>query len=115
MNNAKSENCIFCKIASGNSPAKVILENDDIVVFKDINPVAPVHFLIVPKDHVVDMKDSNLLLMKSIHSQMFQACYDLAQKLSGDKSFNIKVNNGASAQQFVFHLHWHFLSNNTLV
>lgn len=66
------EECIFCKIASGEIPSKIIFENEEIIAFKDINPQAPVHILVIPKKHItslIDLKEEDeALIRKNIYS-----------------------------------------------
>ncbi|MBP7854605.1 HIT domain-containing protein [Candidatus Babeliales bacterium] len=104
-------NCIFCKIIAQKIPSKIIQENDDIIVIADIAPKAPVHYLIIPKKHVTDIREcddvdqallGNILLMAKTLSQN-----------SGNQEFKLIANNGASVGQSVFHLHFHFLSGNS--
>jgi histidine triad (HIT) family protein len=103
------QSCIFCKIIAKQIPSTIIAETDQILVIKDINPKAPIHYLIMPKKHVADItgfqeSDTNLA------GQMLLMAKQLAQDLPGSKSFKLLVNNGADAGQMVFHSHIHFLS-----
>ena len=104
-----SNTCIFCKIIAKEIPSAIIAETDDILVVKDINPKAPIHYLIIPKKHIIDCAHlesndgilaGNLLLMAK----------QLATQLSGSQAFQLVVNNGAAAGQIIFHLHIHFLA-----
>jgi len=96
-------------------PATVIDETDDILVIKDIAPKAPVHYLIIPKLHIINIKD---LKDTPEHNQLLLNMYKMVRKLSdnldGSKDFNLMSNNGADAGQIVFHMHWHFLSGKNL-
>ncbi len=101
--------CIFCKIIARELPATIIAENQEIIVIKDINPKAPIHYLILPKRHIADItefqdSDTNLA------GQMLLMAKQLAKGLSGSQSFKLLVNNGADAGQVVFHSHIHFLA-----
>jgi histidine triad (HIT) family protein len=101
--------CIFCKIIAKELPATVIAETDEILVIKDINPKAPIHYLIIPKKHIpditgFDISDTNLA------GQMVLMAKQLAEQLPGSKGFKLLVNNGADAGQVVFHVHFHFLA-----
>ncbi len=105
------QSCIFCKIIAKQLPSTVIAENDNILVIKDINPKAPIHYLIIPKKHVADItgfedSDTNLA------GQMVLMAKQLAKQLAGSQSFKLLVNNGSDAGQIVFHAHFHFLSGN---
>jgi len=101
--------CIFCKIISKEIPAKIIVENDDVLVIQDLYPKAPIHYLVMPKKHIVNIgelaQEDNFYVGK-----MMQMAQELSKKLSGSQSFRLIMNNGADAGQSVFHLHCHFLS-----
>ena len=108
MNNMSAE-CIFCKIISGAIPAKKIYEDDDFIAFHDIKPMAKVHFLIVPKLHVENLKDC-----ESIHQAMLGKALLLAPKLAaaqGLVGFKMLINTGKEGGQEVFHLHLHVFGN----
>ncbi|HLA04231.1 MAG TPA: histidine triad nucleotide-binding protein [Patescibacteria group bacterium] len=100
------ENCVFCKIVKGELPSKVELEDDDLMVFRNINPIAPVHVLIVPKKHISNLseiseKDKNIL------GKMLFAARKTAENLGILGAFRVAVANGENAGQTVFHLHFH--------
>ena len=103
--------CIFCKIIKGELPAEKIFENEEIIAFKDINPKAKTHLLIVPKKHIPTINDLNeaegdeLLIGK-----MTLVARDLAQE-KGLSGYNLQFNVGKSAGQVVFHIHLHLISN----
>jgi len=104
-----AQDCIFCKIIHKEIPAKIVAENDDIVVIEDIHPKAPVHYLIMPKKHIVNVSE---LQEQDSHyvAKMMLMAQELSKTLSGDQSFRLIMNNGASSGQSVFHMHCHFLS-----
>jgi len=104
-----SKDCIFCKIINKEIPAKIIAESDDIFVIQDLHPKAPIHYLILPKKHIVNVKD---LREQDAHyvAKMMLMAKELSEKLSGDGSFRLIMNNGAGSGQSVFHMHCHFLS-----
>lgn len=97
--------CIFCKIINGDFDTEFIYENDYVVVFKDINPKAPIHLLIVPKVHVESL---NELEDKALMGELLQAVKDVTKKI-GLKSYKTLINTGKEAGQEVFHLHVHVL------
>ena len=99
--------CIFCKIINGEFNTEFVYENDDVVVFKDINPKAPIHLLVVPRVHVESL---NELEDKRIMSELLQAVKDVTKKI-GLKSYKTLINTGKEAGQEVFHLHIHILGN----
>ena len=102
-----SADCIFCKIVDGSIPAKKIYEDEDVVVFNDINPSARVHFLIVPKLHV-----ESLASCETQHQSLLGKLLLLAPKLANEQGlagFKTLINTGKAGGQEVFHLHLHVL------
>lgn len=100
-----SADCIFCKIASGDIPSKKIHEDEDVIVFNDIHPIAPVHFLIVPKLHI-----EGLLSCEGQHQILLGKMLLLAPQLAkaqGLSGFRTMINTGREGGQEVFHLHLH--------
>lgn len=101
---------IFSKIIKKEIPADIVFENDKILAFKDINPKAPVHILIIPKEEIakvteIDGKKHALLL-----AEMFDAANVIAKEMKIDKDgFRLVINNGNNGGQEVFHLHMHLL------
>jgi Diadenosine tetraphosphate (Ap4A) hydrolase and other HIT family hydrolases len=108
------ENCIFCKITRKEIPAAVVYEDEKVLAFKDINPVAPVHVIIVPKDHIDSVNgltEQNAGVLADIHL----AAKKIAKELGiADKGFRLINNCGADAGQTVFHLHYHLIGGVTL-
>lgn len=100
-----SADCIFCKIVSGDIPSKKIYEDEDLIVFFDIKPMAKVHFLLVPKLHVETLKDCD-----SSHQLLLGKMLLLAPKLAQEQGlagFKTLINTGREGGQEVFHLHMH--------
>ncbi|MFH1177327.1 MAG: histidine triad nucleotide-binding protein [Acidobacteriota bacterium] len=103
------ESCIFCRIAAGQTPAKVLIADDDVVAFEDAFPKAPVHLLVVPRRHLASLAEAapedEALLGKLLHTAAEAA------RRSGIAAggFRVVVNTGAGAGQSVFHLHLHVL------
>ena len=103
------ENCLFCKIASGEIDAEIVYSDEHLFAIKDINPQAPTHLLIIPKKHIrtiMDVEDSDKELLGSV--------YTLAKKLAQDNDlessgYRVVVNCGSGAGQSVFHIHFHLL------
>ncbi|MDK2800091.1 MAG: histidine triad family protein [Clostridiales bacterium] len=106
--------CIFCKIVSKEIPASIIYENDKVVAFKDINPVAPVHILIVPKQHISSVLEIEESDTDVIH-HIFMICKKLAKDLGiTENGFRIVNNCGHDGGQTVDHIHFHVLGGRTL-
>jgi len=100
--------CIFCRIISRDIPADLIFETDSIIAFRDINPKAPQHILIVPKKHIDRIEN----LDENDHCLMGELVYGaklVAEKLRLDDGYRLIVNNGADAGQEVEHIHLHLL------
>ena len=100
-----SADCIFCKIVAGSIPAKRIFEDDDVIVFNDIKPINPVHFLIVPKLHVESLASCEVQ-----HQSLLGKMLLLAPKLAKEQGlagFRTMINTGREGGQEVFHIHLH--------
>lgn len=100
-----SKDCIFCKIINGDFNTEFVYENEYVVVFKDINPKAPIHLLVVPKTHVASL---NELEDKNLMAELLMAVKETTKKI-GLKSYKTLINTGKEAGQEVFHLHVHIL------
>ncbi len=98
--------CIFCKIAKGEFNTEFLYEDDFIVAFNDINPQAPVHFLVVPKKHYSSLNELDDL---DIISKIFNAIKKVSEKL-GIKDYRTVLNTGKKAGQEVFHIHFHVMA-----
>jgi len=101
------DDCLFCKIAAGDIPAKVVHEDDICVAFEDISPQAPTHVLVIPKRHMSDQRglaDAPANLMGHLYGVVNQVA--AARRLD---DFRTVVNTGAGAGQTVFHMHIHLL------
>ena len=101
-----ADDCIFCKIVKGEVPSKKVYEDDYILAFYDIHPLAPVHVLVIPKKHVaklseVSNRDANLLGKIQI------AIVKIAKDLKIEDSFRVLLCNGEKVGQSVFHIHYH--------
>jgi len=101
--------CIFCKIASGEMEAKRVHQDDELVAFEDINPVAPVHILIVPRRHIATLNEiqpgDEALLGRMIH----RAAAIAAEKGVAEEGYRLVLNCQPGAGQSVFHIHLHLL------
>lgn len=107
------QSCIFCRIITGEIPAQKIRETDDLLVIQDIAPKAPVHYLILPKQHFFDVRE--LATSEQLPGAMIRMADELAHGLSGSQAFRLIANNGADAGQSVFHVHYHFLSGKKML
>ncbi|MBT9171014.1 MAG: Purine nucleoside phosphoramidase [Actinobacteria bacterium] len=99
--------CIFCKIINKEIPAEIIYENNDIVVFKDIHPSAPIHYLVVPKEHI-----QSIMHLESNHQEIISKLIFTAKKVAeetGLKGYKLVFNVGREGGQVVDHLHLHLL------
>ena len=108
------DNCIFCKIAAKQIPANVVYEDDEVLAFKDINPAAPVHILVIPKQHVDTLSDAT-----DEHTALLGKMLSLAPKLAAEHGvavtldadgkrsggFKTLINSGPNGGQEVYHLH----------
>jgi len=108
------QRCIFCEIVKKRVPANIVYEDERVIAFRDVNPQAPVHLLIVPKTHVPTIMD-----LSSRDKDLIGEIYLLAQKLASQESiaqcgFRIVANCNADAGQGVFHIHFHLLGGRKL-
>ena len=105
----KTKECIFCKIIAGTLPSEKVYENEKVFAFRDISPQAPVHVLIVPKNHVVDVLDVTAE-DGIIFQELFRAAQHIAAKLGvAGSGFRTVFNSGDHACQTMYHLHLHLL------
>ena len=100
--------CLFCRIARGEIPARKVYEDDEILAFHDIHPQAPVHFLIIPKIHVENLYDADLQ-QQQVRGRMRGMTGQLAREQGATDGFRVVVNNGRVGRQEVYHLHIHVL------
>lgn len=106
--------CIFCKIINGEIPCSIIYENDKILAFNDINPVAPVHILIIPKQHIESAQNISVD-NADITAEIFLAASKIAKDKGIDKTgYRIVTNIGVDGGQTVQHLHYHLLGGRSL-
>ena len=105
--------CIFCKIANNEIPAKKVYEDEKVIAFNDVNPISPVHILVIPKKHIVcaDEINSN---NKSIVGDVFEAIAKVAKKLNLRNGYRIINNCKEDGGQTVNHLHFHLIGGKKL-
>lgn len=104
---------MFCKIIDGKIPASIVYKNDSVVAFKDINPQAPVHILVVPRKHIRCASEPEATDGKML-SAVFTAIREIAKENKLDKGFRIINNCGTDGGQTVPHLHFHILGGRSL-
>ncbi len=106
--------CLFCKIVQGEIPSQIVFENEQIVVFKDIQPAAPVHWLAIPKRHIDNIADPKLLDGELL-TGLFQGIQDVVTNEGlKENGFRVVVNYGRDAGEAVHHLHFHVLAGRSL-
>lgn len=105
--------CIFCKIVSGEIPSTKVYEDNDVIAFKDLNPQAPIHILVVPKKHyanVLDVEEDDNIIAK-----IYNAINKIAKQENFDKDgFRVINNCGENAGQTVMHVHFHIIAGKKL-
>ncbi len=100
--------CIFCKIVAGKIPARKAHEDDELLVFHDINPWAPVHVLVIPKLHIATLYDVGAE-HEGLLGRMLALAPRLMRQLGVDDGFRTVINTGRNGGQEVFHLHMHLM------
>lgn len=108
-----SNDCIFCKIAAGDIPCRKVYEDSELIAFHDINPVAKVHFMIVPKEHIASLDDAH-----ARHEMLLGRILLLAPNLAKEQGlgdgFRTVINTGRGGGQEVMHLHVHVMGGGSL-
>ena len=104
-----NDDCIFCQIASGNIPSASVGETDRVLAFRDINPAAPVHVLLIPKEHVGDSAADLGIDDGPLLGELFALAARIADESGLDAGWRLVSNVGAAAGQTVFHPHFHLL------
>jgi histidine triad (HIT) family protein len=105
--------CIFCEIVKGNIPSKTIYEDEYVKAFYDSNPAAPVHFLVIPKEHIESAAEINADNSQII-SKIFEVIAKLAKEMGFESGFRVVSNCGEDAGQTVKHLHFHVLAKRSM-
>jgi histidine triad (HIT) family protein len=107
-------NCLFCKIIAGKIPSDMVYKDPEVVAFKDINPAAPVHIMVVPVKHIVSlatMTEKDVTLMGKMTAAANKVAKDMGL---GDKGYRLIINSGPDAGQVIQHLHMHLLGGREL-
>ncbi len=105
--------CLFCKIINGEIPSKKIYEDELVYAFYDIAPIAPVHFLVIPKQHIsgaAEITSEN----SAVVAHIFEVIAKLAKQMNMGDGFRVITNNGDNAGQTVKHLHYHVIGGKQL-
>lgn len=104
------ENCIFCKIADKQIPSSIVYEDDEMLCFKDINPAAPVHLLLIPKVHFDSLAHAQPE-HEALLGKMMMRVPQIARQSGLTNGFKTQINTGKGGGQEVFHLHIHIMGN----
>ncbi len=102
------QDCIFCKIVAGELPSNKVYEDDDLLAFEDINPVAPIHLLLITKTHIRSLADLNEE-NKETASELLLVASKLGKEHCGNDGFRVVTNIGEDGGQEVDHLHLHII------
>ena len=105
--------CLFCKIARGEIPCRKVYEDDEVLAFHDINPVAPVHFMLVPKLHLATLDDA-VEEHAALLGKMMLLAPKLAREQGLDTGFRTVINTGKGGGQEIFHLHIHVIGGGNI-
>jgi histidine triad (HIT) family protein len=107
-----ADQCLFCRIARKEIPATIVAENDSMVAFRDINPQAPVHILVIPRDHVPSL---NQAADAAMIGQLSLFAAELAKREGvAESGYRTVINTNRDAGQTVFHVHLHLLGGRSL-
>jgi len=106
--------CIFCKIVAGEIPSDKVYEDEFVYAFNDINPAAPVHVIIIPKEHVASSADDITSKNSAVIGKIFEAAAKIAKELGLKEGYRIVNNCGEHGGQTVFHIHFHLLGGRKL-
>ena len=109
-----AQDCLFCRIIDGDLPADIVYENDSLVAFRDINPIAPTHILLIPRRHITtmnDLQDGDASLV----GELFLAAARLAAEEGlAEDGYRVVMNCKEAAGQSVFHIHLHLMGGRTM-
>jgi len=103
------ENCIFCKIAEGKIPARIVYRDAEVIAFHDVKPKAPIHILLIPRKHISSIEElapEDICLI----GKVYLTAKKIIQELNLESGYRIVINSGRDAGQSVLHLHFHLLA-----
>ena len=109
-----AQDCLFCKIVDGGLPADIVYENDSLVAFRDINPKAPTHILLIPRRHVATMNDLQDGDESLVGDLFITAARIAADEGLADDGYRVVMNCNEAAGQSVFHIHLHLMGGRTM-
>ncbi len=113
MHMANDQDCLFCKIVSGDIPADIVHETDTTIAFRDIEPQAPTHVLVIPKEHIASAQE-----LSPAHGELLGELFELMAKIATDagldRGHRLVTNIGPEAGQSVEHLHFHVLGGRAM-
>ena len=109
-----NDRCLFCRIATGEIPAKKVYEDNDDVAFNDINPQAPTHVLVVPRKHIATLDEMNEADTQTVGNVLLRAAQIARDLQLTAEGYRVVINTGEAAGQTVFHIHLHVLGGRTM-
>lgn len=108
-----ADQCLFCQIVEGKIPSTKVRETEDVLAFEDINPAAPTHVLVIPKEHIVSAHE-----LTTDHAELLTHIFETAAAIATERGitegYRVVTNVGADAGQSVFHIHFHVLGGRSL-
>ena len=107
-------NCLFCRIAAGEIPAQIVYRDERALAFRDINPQAPTHLLVIPLDHIASLDDADPAHEAVLGSLLLSVARVAAEQNLTETGYRTVINTGAGAGQSVFHLHAHIIGGRPL-
>lgn len=115
MENMPEQSCLFCNIAAGDSPSDVVYRDDHVVVIKDIKPQAPVHVLVIPREHNLESLNDASRLDENLLGHLLYTAAKVANQMGiAETGYRVVINTGDAAGQSVPHLHAHVLGGRQL-
>jgi len=115
MENMPEQSCLFCSIASGDAPSEAVYQDDHLVAIKDNNPQAPVHVLLIPREHNLESLNDASKLDEGLLGHLLYAAAKVANQLDiAESGYRVVINTGDAAGQSVAHLHVHVLGGRQL-
>lgn len=106
--------CIFCKVVAGEIPSELVHEGEQVIAFRDINPQAPTHVQVIPRQHVAHIADFDAERDSAWLSELFEVATRIARDEGLDKGYRLVINNGPLAGQSVAHVHLHVIGGRQL-